>query len=81
MKVLKIISLHIFAISSDKRGDEVDFFPADKQKSFLQVDSITLGWMFRHARVQTSSLQFVICNYVLVISKWPFALFSKITYG
>ena len=42
MKVLKITSLHIFAISSDKRGDEVDFFPVDKQKSFVQVDSITL---------------------------------------
>ena len=23
--------------------DEVDFLPADKHKSFLQVDSITLG--------------------------------------
>ena len=24
-------------------GDEVAFLPADKHKSFLQVDSITLG--------------------------------------
>ena len=24
-------------------GDEVDFLPADKHKSFLQDDSITLG--------------------------------------
>ena len=24
-------------------GDEIDFLPADKQESFLQVDSITLG--------------------------------------
>ena len=24
-------------------GDEVDFLPADKQESFLQDDSITLG--------------------------------------
>ena len=23
--------------------DEVDFLPADKRKSFLQIDSITLG--------------------------------------
>ena len=28
---------------STKMGDEVDFLPADKHKSFLQVDSITLG--------------------------------------
>ena len=24
-------------------GDEVDFLPADRHESFLQVDSITLG--------------------------------------
>ena len=30
-------------------GDEVDFLPADKSKSFLQDDSITLG-----VRSQTS---------------------------
>ena len=24
-------------------GDEVEFLPADKHKSFLQVDSVTLG--------------------------------------
>ena len=39
-KVPKIDS-HIFAISPENRGDEVDFSPADKLKSFLQVDSIT----------------------------------------
>ena len=43
-KVSKIRSLHIFAIFPEKLGDEVDFLPADKHKSFLQVDSITLGF-------------------------------------
>ena len=33
------ISLLIFTTSPEKRGDEVDH----QQKSFLQVDSITLG--------------------------------------
>ena len=37
-KVLKI-SLYIFA----KAWGEVDFLPANKHESFLQVDSITLG--------------------------------------
>ena len=32
---------HIFAISPLKHGDEVDFLPVDKHKSFLQDDSIT----------------------------------------
>ena len=31
------------AISPEKHGGEVDFLAADKQKKFLQVDSITLG--------------------------------------
>ena len=34
------ISLHIFATSM---GDEVEFLFADKYKSFLQDDSVTLG--------------------------------------
>ena len=34
---------HIFAISPEKHGVEVDFLPANDQKSLLQVDSITLG--------------------------------------
>ena len=42
-KVPKIRSLHIFAISPEKHGAEVDFLPANKNKSFLQVDGITLG--------------------------------------
>ena len=37
------ISLHIFAISPLKHGDEVEFLPADKHKSFLQDGSMTLG--------------------------------------
>ena len=46
-KVPKIRSLHIFAISPEKHGGEVEFFPANKcesflHESFLQVDSITL---------------------------------------
>ena len=44
-KVPKIRSLHIFAISPEKRGwgSEVDFLPANKHKNFQQVDSIALG--------------------------------------
>ena len=42
-KVPKIRSLYIFAISPERLGDEVDFLLVDKRKSFLQVNSITLG--------------------------------------
>ena len=42
-KVPKLKSLHILAISPEKLGDEVDFLFEDKDESFLQVDSITLG--------------------------------------
>ena len=31
-------------------GDQVDFLPADKHKSFLKVDSITLVVVARHAK-------------------------------
>ena len=41
-KVPKIRSLHIFAISPDKHGGEVDFLPANKHESLQQVDSMTL---------------------------------------
>ena len=37
------ISFHIFAISTLKHGDEVEFLDADKHKRFLQDRSITLG--------------------------------------
>ena len=39
----QIRSLHIFAISPEKLGDEVDVLPADKHERFLQVDIITLA--------------------------------------
>ena len=42
-KLLKIRNLHIFAISPEKHGGEVDFLPENEHKSFLQVDSIFLG--------------------------------------
>ena len=42
-KVPKIRSLHIFAISPEKHGGEVDFLPANKHEISLLVDSITLG--------------------------------------
>ena len=41
-KVPKIRSLHIFAISPEKHGGEVDFLPENKHEHFLQVDSISL---------------------------------------
>ena len=39
-KVLKIKSLHIFAISPENRGDEVDFLRIVKHESFLQIDTM-----------------------------------------
>ena len=42
-EIPKIRSLHIFAISQEMLGGEVDFLPANKHESFQQVDSITLG--------------------------------------
>ena len=43
-KIPKVRSLHIFALSPEKLGGEVDFLPANEQKSFLQDGSITLGF-------------------------------------
>ena len=40
-------------------GDEVDFFPADKHKSFLQYDNITLGFIARYAQ-STQNKKFAI---------------------
>ena len=42
-KVLKIVSLHIFAIFLEKHGDVVVLLPVDKYDSFLQGASIILG--------------------------------------
>ena len=39
----KIRRLHIFAISPENKGDEIDFLPEDKHESFLQADIITFG--------------------------------------
>ena len=39
-KVPKIRSLHIFVISPESIGDEVDFLPAVKDKSFPEVYDI-----------------------------------------
>ena len=36
-------NLHIVAYLQKSMGDKVDFLPADKHKSFLQVDGITVG--------------------------------------
>ena len=43
-KVPKITSLYIFAISPEKHGRFFGFLPANKHESFLQVDSIALGF-------------------------------------
>ena len=43
-------------------GDEVEVFPADKHKSFLQDGSITLGVIARQAQsTKAISLQYI-CN-------------------
>ena len=36
------ISFPIFAVSQKSMGYEIDFLPADKHKTSLQIDSITL---------------------------------------
>ena len=41
--VRKIRSLHIFTMSQEKHGGEVDFLAANKLEHFLQIDSITSG--------------------------------------
>ena len=47
--VPKIRSLHIFEISPEKHGGEVDFLPGNKHESFLEVDIITWVCIARHA--------------------------------
>ena len=41
-KIPKMRILHVFTICPENHMDEVDFLPANKHKSFLQVDSIAL---------------------------------------
>ena len=43
LEVRKIRSLHVFAISPEKHGDEVVLLPADKHENFLQGATIILG--------------------------------------
>ena len=38
------------AISPEKHWDEVDFFPADKRESSLQIDTIILMGMVKHSQ-------------------------------
>ena len=57
-KIPKIKSLYIFAIFSEKYGDEVDFLCADKHKLFLQIDIIDL----------------IICVYVMCVSVYGLSL-------
>ena len=62
LKVPEKRSLHIFAVSPEKRGEgaEVDFLPADKHESSLPVDSIFFGiCIARHAQ-STQSNKFAI---------------------
>ena len=42
-KDINIEVFYIFAISPERMGDDVDFFPVNKLENFLQVNSITLG--------------------------------------
>ena len=56
LKYPKIRNLHIFAVSPEKHWARVDFLPANKRKSFSQVDSITMGLpKVMHAQSTTSS--------------------------
>ena len=43
MPKLPKISLHIFQYLQKSIEDEVDFLPADKHESFLQIGNATLG--------------------------------------
>ena len=54
----KIKSFNIFAVSPEKNGSEVDFFPTDRHKSFLQVDSIILG-VAKIPKAKTTSLHYL----------------------
>ena len=45
------ISWHILQYLQKSMRSEVDFFPADKLKNFIQVDSITLGVHSKYAKV------------------------------
>ena len=42
-KVPQTRILQIFVMFLENMGDEVDFLPADKRKSLLQVDSTVFG--------------------------------------
>ena len=54
------ISLNIFAISPLKVGDEVEFLPEDKHKSFLQDGRITLAVISQPgSKYQKLSLQYL----------------------
>ena len=72
-KVPKIRCLNIFAISPEKHVGEVDFLPANQHKSFLQVYSIILGLLSRHA--QSTYFIFVSLRYQgkCEIWTWSFA--------
>ena len=48
------ISLYL-AISPEKHGDEVDFFPADKHENSLQIDTMILMGMVRHPQSSQNS--------------------------
>ena len=54
MPKLSKTSLHIFLISPEKRGGCSYFLPADKHKSFLQIDSITV-------EKRTSNMKSIFC--------------------
>ena len=43
------------AISPEKHGDEVDFFPADKHESSLQIDTMILIGMVKHSQSSQNS--------------------------
>ena len=43
------------AISPEKHGNEVDFLPADKHESSLQIDTIILMGMVKHSQSSKNS--------------------------
>ena len=52
------------AISSEKHGDEVDFFPADKHESLLQIHTMILMRMVKHSQSSQNSKFAIFLQYL-----------------
>ena len=51
-------------ISLEKHGDEFDFFPEDKHKSSLQIDTMILMGMVKHSQISQNGTFAMILQYL-----------------